>query len=212
MGPSHFNIEKNRKIFTLFFQKPLGVIQLMQCKWYICSCFGVGATILPATFTVTFTAYDSYIRCMAMGLLIYNFIQTNKLYSQAMFTLYQIAFAPPRKSYRIELLFTHKNCCGGAISVTERSCAAPMSKGESEISKRCSFYTRWLLGRHEYHIGLSFCSHTRTDVAGRFLWRSEAAPRRSLKRSVKYRRGVHTISDSFCAATKIKPNWVSVHT
>ena len=55
---------------------------------------------------------------MAMGLLIYNFIQTNKLYSQAMFTLYRMAFAPPRKSYRIGLLFTHKNRCGGAFSVT----------------------------------------------------------------------------------------------
>ena len=79
---------------------------------------------------------------MAMGLLIYNFIHTNKLYSQAMFTLYRKAFAPPRKSYRIELLFTHKNCCGGAFSVTEQSCAAPMSKVESETSKRCSHYIR----------------------------------------------------------------------
>ena len=35
---------------------------------------------------------------MAMGLLIYNFIQTNNLYSQAMFALYRMAFAPPQKS------------------------------------------------------------------------------------------------------------------
>ena len=36
---------------------------------------------------------------------------------------YRIAFPPPRKPYRIRLLFTHKNGCGGAISVTEWSCA-----------------------------------------------------------------------------------------
>ena len=40
------------------------------------------------------------------------------------FAPYRIAFAPPRESYRMQLLFTHKNVCGGAISVTERSCAA----------------------------------------------------------------------------------------
>ena len=71
---------------------------------------------------------------MAIGLLICNFIQTNKLYLQAMFTLYRKAFAPPRKSYRIGLLFTHKNRCGGAISVTKQSCAAPISKVESQIA------------------------------------------------------------------------------
>ena len=37
-------------------------------------------------------------------------------------------FAPPRKSYRIGLLFTRRNSCGGAISVTEGKCAAPISK------------------------------------------------------------------------------------
>ena len=51
-------------------------------------------------------------------------------------------FVVPRKSYRIGPLNTHKNCCGGAISVTERSCAAPICKVESHISGRCSCYTR----------------------------------------------------------------------
>ena len=37
-------------------------------------------------------------------------------------------FAQPRKSYRIGLLFTPKSSCGGAISVTEGKCAAPISK------------------------------------------------------------------------------------
>ena len=38
-----------------------------------------------------------------------------------MFTPYRIAFAPPRESYRIQLLVTHKNGDFGAIFVTERS-------------------------------------------------------------------------------------------
>ena len=37
-----------------------------------------------------------------------------------MFRLYRIAFGPTRKSFRIGLLFTHKNGNFGAISVTER--------------------------------------------------------------------------------------------
>ena len=52
----------------------------------------------------------------------------------AMFTLCRIVFAPPRKSYRLGLLFTHKNGDFGAISVTERSCAAPISKVERDIA------------------------------------------------------------------------------
>ena len=55
--------------------------------------------------------------------------------AEALFTLYWIAVAPPRKPYRLGLLFTHKNGCGG---VTERICAAPISKGGRYILKRCS--------------------------------------------------------------------------
>ena len=154
----------------------------MRCKTIETSIFTVNGDSLPGPLIIgTFEkrAPDRYIyryfyclrlvHPMAMGLLIYNCIQTNKLYSQAMFTLYRIAFAPPRESYRIELLFTHKNCCGGAFSVTEQSCAAPMCKVESQISKRCSHYIRELLRRHENHIGLGFCSHIKTAVAARFL-------------------------------------------
>ena len=57
-----------------------------------------------------------------------------------MLTLYRMAFAPARKSCRIGLLFTH-NGDFGAISVTERSCAAPISKVKSHILDRCSYYT-----------------------------------------------------------------------
>ena len=58
-----------------------------------------------------------------------------------MFTLYWIAFALARKSYWIGLLFTHKNGDFGAISATERSYAAPISKVKSYISDRCSHHT-----------------------------------------------------------------------
>ena len=43
-----------------------------------------------------------------------------------------------------ETAVTHKNGCGGAISVTERSCAAPISEVESNKSDRCSYCTRYL--------------------------------------------------------------------
>ena len=53
----------------------------------------------------------------------------------------KICFAPARKSDRIGLLFTHKNGEFGAISVTVQSCAALISKAESHISDRCSYFT-----------------------------------------------------------------------
>ena len=44
----------------------------------------------------------------------------------------------------IGCLFTHKNGGFGAISVTEQSCAATISKAESHIWDRCSYYRGWL--------------------------------------------------------------------
>ena len=58
-----------------------------------------------------------------------------------MYTVHHVAFAPARKPYQIGLLFTHKNGDFGAISVTAQSCAALISKAESHISDRCSYYT-----------------------------------------------------------------------
>ena len=55
-------------------------------------------------------------------------------YLTGMFTLYRIAFTPTRKPNRIGLLFTPKNFDFCKISVTERRCAAPISKMESHIS------------------------------------------------------------------------------
>ena len=48
-----------------------------------------------------------------------------------------------RKSYPIGFLFTQKNGCGGAISVTERSPAAPISKVEPHISERFCAILWW---------------------------------------------------------------------
>ena len=54
-------------------------------------------------------------------------------------SLYRIAFTTVRKPYRIRLLFTHKDTGFGAISLTERSCAAPISKGDVDLltSRAC---------------------------------------------------------------------------
>ena len=53
-----------------------------------------------------------------------------------MSTIYRIAFAPARKPlYWTGLLFKHKNGDFGAISVTEQSVAALISKAESHILK-----------------------------------------------------------------------------
>ena len=65
--------------------------------------------------------------------------------SEAFVTLYQVAFTPAQKQYRIGLQFTHKNGDFGAISVMERSWVAPITKVESHISDRCSYYTEKLL-------------------------------------------------------------------
>ena len=54
--------------------------------------------------------------------------------------LYRIAFAPVRNHIEC-LLFRYKNGDFGVISVTERSCVAPISKVESHIPERCSHYT-----------------------------------------------------------------------
>ena len=52
---------------------------------------------------------------------------------KAFFTLFRLALALARKQYRIGLLFTYKKGDFGTISVTERSCAAPISQVESHI-------------------------------------------------------------------------------
>ena len=76
---------------------------------------------------------------------------------QVMFTLYRVAFALAKNwPYRIGLMFTHENGDFGAISVAGRSYEAPISKAESDISDRCSYYTGysvniasdWNLGTH----------------------------------------------------------------
>jgi len=59
---------------------------------------------------------------------------------KAMFTLYGTVIARARKPYRRGFLFPHKNSYFGAISVTERSSTAPISKVVSHVSDWCSYY------------------------------------------------------------------------
>ena len=63
-------------------------------------------------------------------------------------TAYWIALAPARKPCRIWLLFTHKNGDFVAITVTERSCTALISKVESRISDR--FCAKLWCSLHRY--------------------------------------------------------------
>ena len=56
-------------------------------------------------------------------------------------TTYRMAFVPVRKPYRRGLLFRYKNGALGVFSVMEPSCAVRISKVESHISDRCSYYT-----------------------------------------------------------------------
>lgn len=63
--------------------------------------------------------------CRALGEKHLSMEMFKVCHTKAIFTLRQIAFAQARKPYRIGLLFTHNNGCGGAISATERRCAAP---------------------------------------------------------------------------------------
>ena len=64
---------------------------------------------------------DSFNSISSIDKTAWNFeLSGNWVKVKAMFTVYRIACAPPRKSYRIGLLFTQKNGCGGVISETER--------------------------------------------------------------------------------------------
>ena len=61
---------------------------------------------------------------------------------KATFTHHWITFVRGRKLYRIGLLFTHENGNFGAISVTERSCTAPILRVKDHLSdKWCSYFT-----------------------------------------------------------------------
>ena len=109
---------------------------------------------------------------------------------------YQIVFAPPRKSYRTGtgLLFTHKNGCGGAISVTERSCTAPISKVESCTSDRRSHYTEYLFvaPRKSYQIRLLFKHKNGCGSASSMTEQSCDAPISELEIHISDRRSHNT--------------------
>ena len=64
-------------------------------------------------------------------------MKTALLLFWAVFILYRISFCVCTKTIPgVGLLFTHKNGDFDLISVTERSCAAPVSKVERYISDR----------------------------------------------------------------------------
>ena len=71
-----------------------------------------------------------------------------------MFTIYRIAFPPAQKPYRIGIQFTHKNGDFEAISLTERICAARISKLESHISDSVHSIPDSLLFRHKKLFGI----------------------------------------------------------
>ena len=73
-----------------------------------------------------------------------QYLENNLRLTQALFTLYRMSFAPVRKPYQKGPLFIHKDGDFGAICLTERNCASPVSKVESHISDRCSSYTGYL--------------------------------------------------------------------
>ena len=54
-------------------------------------------------------------------------------------TPHRIDFAPPRKSRQKGHLFTHKNGCGGAFSVTGRSRDGPADLESENVTYRIGF-------------------------------------------------------------------------
>ena len=94
---------------------------------------------------------DSFISISSIDKTARNFELSGKwIKVKAMFTVYRIAFAPPRKPYWMGLLYTQKNGCGGVISETERL-AVPSR------SLKWSWVTCWI------HVGV----HTLYRMASR---------------------------------------------
>ena len=60
--------------------------------------------------------FQSFLYCVSPGGLV--LVRIGGVSVRRESTVYRIAFAPARKSYRLRLLFTHKNGCGSVISVT----------------------------------------------------------------------------------------------
>ena len=73
---------------------------------------------------------------MTNSLLVFCMISVLTCCDHRLFTLYLIAVAPARKPYRTGVLFTHKNGDFEAISVKERSRAAPILIFEKKKKKR----------------------------------------------------------------------------
>ena len=77
------------------------------------------------------------------------------------------------------------------------------SLGTKQPTARIALYCFWIPGLSPQRWG--FCSDIRTVISAEFMYRSEAAPRRSLKWRVTYRIGVHTIKRFHM--TSRRPYW-----
>ena len=95
---------------------------------------------------ITYKNYHSWYLCQISLQIMLLPIRILKPWSHflKLCSLYQKAFTTARKPYRIWLLFTHKDTDFGAISLTERSCAAPISKGDVDLltSRACERVAR----------------------------------------------------------------------
>ena len=120
----------------------LFVVSLIDVYSQIIFIFQVGESARPVfCFFDESGEYASEVRARKRKKLFSSFPTSNPLHLSSInapwFTPYRILFAPQQKPYQIRLLFTHKNCkLSGAISVTEQSCAVPISKVKRHKSYR----------------------------------------------------------------------------
>ena len=90
----------------------------------------------------------------------------------------------------IGCLFTHKNGGFGAISVTEQSRAATISKAESHIWDRCSYYRGWLFVSARkaglYFVNIRELKQQRRRRLRKRHLKSEFAPLQTLSRLFQF--------------------------
>ena len=97
--------------------------------------------------------------------------------------------APARKLYQIGLLLTHKNGDFVAVSVTVRSCAAPILTRVLKVDRHIGFHTRpayfscWhVIFSLKQFAGVMVCSCWSREKSGGFTWLVEL--RRHLENSI----------------------------
>ena len=118
---------------------------------------------------------------------------------------------------RIGLLFIHKKGDFGSISVTQQSCAGHISKVDSHILDRCSYYSGQFLFQHENHNGQGFCTftHEKGEFGLIYVTQQKLGRVHSLESGVShiYWIGVHAIVDSLnLCRMKTLTGRASIHT